>query len=120
MGVGEIGTDVCKNLCKTGFAQIQIANRTLEKSINLAKHCNVEMIEWQQLAEQIIVADVTISAVPGLQPFLMKSYLVIFADGGWSGELEAFAQKSFPCLLQIVRKTFLSSAAQALDCQAYF
>jgi glutamyl-tRNA reductase len=75
LGLGEIGTDVCKNLCKAGFGRIQIANRTLEKATALATECGVEVVEWQHVAEQIQQSDVVISAVPGLQPLLTKSYL---------------------------------------------
>jgi glutamyl-tRNA reductase len=75
LGLGEIGTDVCKNLCKAEFAKVKITNRTAEKAIALAKDYTVDVIDWQQAAEQIQEADVIISAVPGLQPFLLKSYL---------------------------------------------
>jgi glutamyl-tRNA reductase len=75
LGLGEIGTDVCKNLCKAEFARVKIANRTLEKATALAGECGVEVVDWQNVAQGIKEADVVISAVPGLQPFLMKSYL---------------------------------------------
>jgi glutamyl-tRNA reductase len=75
LGLGEIGTDVCKNLSKAQFAKIKIANRTLEKSVALAKDYAVEVVDWQQAPHHLPQADVVISAVPGLQPFLMKSYL---------------------------------------------
>lgn len=75
IGLGEIGSDICKNLCKAAFGTISIANRTLEKSLALVEECPVSVVEWDQVAEQIPRADVVISAVPGRQPFLTKARL---------------------------------------------
>lgn len=73
IGLGEIGTDVCKNLCKADFSTVKVANRTLEKSLGLIEECSVELVTWDNIPEQIPQVDVVISAVPGLQPFLMKA-----------------------------------------------
>jgi glutamyl-tRNA reductase len=94
LGVGEIGTDVCKNLGKADFARVKIANRTLEKSIALARECEVEVVEWQEVAEQIKQADVVISAVPGLQPFLMKSYLETITIHQYKGFIDLSMPRS--------------------------
>lgn len=73
VGLGEIGTDVCKNLCKSAFGTIKVSNRTLEKSLALAGECNVEVVEWEKVADQLSSADIIISAVPGIQPFFKKT-----------------------------------------------
>jgi glutamyl-tRNA reductase len=75
IGLGEIGADVCKNLCKAGVGNILVANRTLEKSQALAVDYPVQVIEWAYISEQVAKADVVISAVPGLQHFLRKSFI---------------------------------------------
>jgi glutamyl-tRNA reductase len=94
LGLGEIGTDVCKNLDKARFAQVKVANRTLEKSLALAKECEVEVVEWQHVAGEIAKADVVISAVPGLQPFLMKSYLQTIAITHYKGFIDLSMPRS--------------------------
>ncbi|QHT70393.1 glutamyl-tRNA reductase [Rhodocytophaga rosea] len=75
IGLGEIGADVCKNLCKAGIGNILVANRTLEKSQAMAAEYPVEVIEWAQISDHVAKADVVISAVPGMQPFLRKSFI---------------------------------------------
>jgi len=75
IGLGEIGTDVGKNLCKSDFSHVKVANRTPEKAFTLAEECPVELVTWDELPAQIPGVDVVISAVPGLQPFLMKAPL---------------------------------------------
>ncbi|MDO1450632.1 glutamyl-tRNA reductase [Rhodocytophaga aerolata] len=94
LGLGEIGTDVCKNLCKAEFAQVKIANRTAEKAIALAKEYAVEVIDWQQAAEQVQEADVIISAIPGLQPFLLKSYLQTISIAHYKGFIDLSMPRS--------------------------
>jgi glutamyl-tRNA reductase len=75
IGLGEIGADVGKNLCKADCSTVKVANRTPEKALSLAEECPVELVTWDELPAQIPQADVVISAVPGLQPFLMKAPL---------------------------------------------
>ncbi|MES2730858.1 MAG: glutamyl-tRNA reductase [Bacteroidota bacterium] len=75
IGLGEIGSDIGRNLCKAAFGSVTVANRTLEKSLAFAEEYPVTVVEWDQLAEQIPLADVVISAVPGLQSFLTKAHL---------------------------------------------
>lgn len=75
IGLGEIGADVCKNICKANLGSVKAANRTLEKSLALATDYELEVVKWEQIPQQIAGADVVISAVPGLQPFLKKAFL---------------------------------------------
>jgi glutamyl-tRNA reductase len=67
VGVGEIGSDVAKNLEKAGFGAIKIANRTLEKARLLAENHDFEVVDWKDIQQKISETDVIISAVPGLQ-----------------------------------------------------
>ncbi|HOX82516.1 MAG TPA: glutamyl-tRNA reductase, partial [Chryseolinea sp.] len=39
IGVGEIGQDVCLNMINSGFKQVTILNRTIEKAEKLAQRC---------------------------------------------------------------------------------
>lgn len=73
MGVGEIGADVCRNLAKTPGNQVKITNRTLEKAQELAAECQFEVLPFEQVWEGIAEADVIISSLGSLTPFIQKS-----------------------------------------------
>ncbi len=75
LGLGEIGTDVCKNLSQRNFTDISICNRTQEKAQNLALECGFNMVEFENVWENIIQADVIISSVATETPFITKNTL---------------------------------------------
>ncbi|HYG40575.1 MAG TPA: glutamyl-tRNA reductase [Cytophagales bacterium] len=75
VGLGEIGTDVYKNLVKAKFGTITLANRTIEKAHVLSDEENIQVVEWENIPEQITKSDVVISAVPGIQAFFTKKSL---------------------------------------------
>lgn len=122
IGLGEIGTDVCKNMCKAKIGTIQIANRTLEKSHTLATEFEVEVIKWEQVSQQISGADVVISAVPGLQPFLKKDFVEklpiatykCFIDLSIPRSIESTIEE-LPGVLLYNIDTIKSKASQALE-----
>ncbi|KOY87370.1 glutamyl-tRNA reductase [bacterium 336/3] len=62
LGVGEIGTDVCRNL-KGKFKNVTICNRTTSKSTELAQECEFEVADFTNVWKQIEEADVIISSV---------------------------------------------------------
>lgn len=75
LGLGEIGTDVCKNLSQRNFTDISICNRTQEKAQNLALECGFNMVEFENVWENIIQADVIISSIATETPFINKKAL---------------------------------------------
>ncbi len=75
LGLGEIGTDVCKNLSQRNFTDISICNRTQEKAQNLALECGFNMVEFENVWENIIHADVIISSIATETPFINKNAL---------------------------------------------
>jgi glutamyl-tRNA reductase len=65
IGVGEIGANVCDNFQKTSLSNIVIANRTHHKALELAQKTNATAVYWENVWEEIYLADVVISSVPG-------------------------------------------------------
>ncbi|GAB3527979.1 glutamyl-tRNA reductase [Pontibacter brevis] len=65
IGVGEIGADVCDNFQKSAICNIVVVNRTHYKALELAQKCNVKAAYWENVWEEITLADVVISSVPG-------------------------------------------------------
>ncbi len=75
LGLGEIGTDVCKNLAQRNFTNVSICNRTQEKAQNLALECGFEMVDFENVWENITNADVIISSIATETPFINKNTL---------------------------------------------
>ncbi len=72
LGLGEIGTDVCKNLVGKGFEQVAITNRTFSKAEALAAECGFEARPFEEVWTLIAEADVIISSVALPEPFINK------------------------------------------------
>ncbi|GAB3950207.1 glutamyl-tRNA reductase [Spirosoma harenae] len=84
IGLGEIGTDVCKNLeARTGSnpANITLCNRTQSKAEALAQQCGFRVADFADLTDEIRRADVIISSVmmddPLITPELLKNVDVL-------------------------------------------
>jgi glutamyl-tRNA reductase len=75
VGLGEIGTDVFKNLVKANFGTVALANRTIEKALALSEEGSFEVVKWEDIPAKIAQSDVVISAVPGIQSFFTKDSL---------------------------------------------
>ncbi len=75
LGVGEIGQDFCLNLVSSRIKKVKILNRTVEKAESLAVRCGFEFGGIDQVAEEIAVADVVISAISGQQPLITRDLL---------------------------------------------
>lgn len=72
LGVGEIGTDVVRNLAETTIKEVYICNRTYEKAAKLAEECNFQAVPFEQAWEYVEQADVIISSVNMPDPFFHK------------------------------------------------
>ncbi len=75
VGVGEIGQDVCLNMINSGFKQVTIINRTIDKAEKLAQRCGFAFDSIDQLREEISKADVIISSVSGSEPIINRALL---------------------------------------------
>jgi glutamyl-tRNA reductase len=81
VGLGEIGTDVCKNLADRGLKNITLCTRTLTKAEALAEQYSFRVADFAKLTEEIRQADVIISSVqrdePLFTPALLKDVTVL-------------------------------------------
>jgi glutamyl-tRNA reductase len=75
IGVGDIGANVCLNFCKSNIRNIVIANRTHHKAVELAKRAQAQAVYWENVPQEMQLADVIISSVPGDCFFIKKSDL---------------------------------------------
>ncbi|SFU46899.1 glutamyl-tRNA reductase [Pontibacter akesuensis] len=73
IGVGEIGANVCDNFRKSSIENLTIVNRTHHKALELAQKCNARVAYWENVWEEIKLADVVISSVPGDCFFISKA-----------------------------------------------
>jgi glutamyl-tRNA reductase len=63
LGLGEIGTDVCKNIADKEFADITVVNRTRSRAEALAQGKNFRVADFENVATEIAQADVVISSI---------------------------------------------------------
>ncbi|MFN4144426.1 MAG: glutamyl-tRNA reductase [Runella sp.] len=75
LGVGEIGTDVCRNLKEKGFEDITIVNRTQAKAEKLAEELGLKVAPFDEVEAEILKADVVVSSIVRQEPFITKSLL---------------------------------------------
>ncbi len=75
LGVGEIGTDVCRNLKEKKYTNITIVNRTYAKAEQLALELGFEAGDFENVEEEIRKADVVISSIVRDEPFITKALL---------------------------------------------
>lgn len=75
VGLGEIGTDVCKNLADRKLKRITLCNRTRSKSENLAAEYGFRIADFERLDEEVRQADVIISSVQMDEPLFTPARL---------------------------------------------
>ena len=75
VGLGEIGTDVCKNLGDRDFKNITLCNRTRAKAGLLATQYGFQLADFDQLTTELQRADVVISSVQRDQPLFTPELL---------------------------------------------
>ncbi|AUD04372.1 glutamyl-tRNA reductase [Spirosoma pollinicola] len=81
IGLGEIGTDVCKNLEARNLTNITLCNRTQSKADVLASQYGFRVADFDNLTDEIRRADVIISSImrdePLITPELLKDVNVL-------------------------------------------
>ncbi|WP_226388777.1 glutamyl-tRNA reductase [Penaeicola halotolerans] len=72
IGVGEIGTDVCRNMVNIPQASVKITNRTQATAEALAQECGYEVVPFENILDAIQEADVIVSSIMKNEPFITK------------------------------------------------
>jgi glutamyl-tRNA reductase len=75
LGLGEIGSDVCRNLKDGGYSNIKITNRTAERAEELAEECDFKVIPFELAAEAIKDSDIVLSSIGRATPFITKEFV---------------------------------------------
>ena len=75
VGLGEIGTDVCKNLADRHLSNITLCNRTHAKTEALAEQHGYRVADFNNLTDEIRRADVIISSVLRDEPLITPGVL---------------------------------------------
>ncbi|GAB4334258.1 MAG: glutamyl-tRNA reductase [Flammeovirgaceae bacterium] len=92
VGVGEIGTDVVKNLEKIKNKTVVITNRTLSKAEKLAQEFGYEVVPFEKLWEEVEKADAVISSISTPQPYFNIENL----SNHFKGSFKYFLDLSVP------------------------
>ncbi|GAB4055811.1 glutamyl-tRNA reductase [Spirosoma litoris] len=75
IGLGEIGTDVCKNLEDRKLTNITLCNRTQTKAEALAEQYGFRVADFDNLTDEIRRADVIISSIMRDDPLITPELL---------------------------------------------
>ncbi|RYC71834.1 MULTISPECIES: glutamyl-tRNA reductase [Spirosoma] len=75
IGLGEIGTDVCRNLADRNVKNITLCNRTQTKTEVLAEQYGFRIADFANLTDEIRQADVIISSVMRDEPLITPTLL---------------------------------------------
>ena len=73
LGLGEMGSDVARNLVGSHFSRIAIANRTREKADAIGLETGAEVLDWEAWRAQATDFDVIISSVSASEPVLTRA-----------------------------------------------
>lgn len=75
IGAGETNTLAAQHLQNQGVTQFTIANRTLERGIELANMLNGRAIELTELSDELINAEIVISSTASTLPIVGKGMI---------------------------------------------
>ena len=70
IGAGEMAELAAEHLLSSGVERIVVANRTLERSLALARRFNGTTVAWEDLAEELRTADIIVSSTGSPEPIL--------------------------------------------------
>jgi glutamyl-tRNA reductase len=76
VGVGEIGTDVCRNLSQNTNAEVTLVNRTRSKAEALGAELGFRVADFADIEAEISRADVIVSSIQREEPFFTKEMMV--------------------------------------------
>jgi glutamyl-tRNA reductase len=76
VGLGEIGSDVCRNLAQKADTDVTIINRTRSRADVLAAELNFRVADMTEIEAEISGADVIVSSIASDEPFFTKEMMV--------------------------------------------
>jgi len=76
VGLGEIGSDVCRNLAQKQGVEVTIVNRTRSKADSLAAELGFRVADFSEIESEISRADVIVSSIARDEPFFTKEMMV--------------------------------------------
>lgn len=76
VGLGEIGTDVCRNLAQKRDAEVTIVNRTKSKAEKLGTELGFRVANFFDIEAEISKADIIVSSIARDEPFFTKEMMV--------------------------------------------
>ncbi|GAB3174100.1 glutamyl-tRNA reductase [Telluribacter humicola] len=75
VGLGEIGTDVCRNLANKEGADITLVNRTRSKADALSTELGFRVADFEDIDIEIMRADVIVSSIVCDEPYFTKELM---------------------------------------------
>jgi len=72
LGAGQIGEEVVKNLVKANYTDLTIVNRTMSKSLELARQYGLKVYPFEEYLDAVNHSDVVISSVSADRQILLK------------------------------------------------
>ncbi|MCE7040914.1 glutamyl-tRNA reductase [Dyadobacter sp. CY312] len=76
VGLGEIGSDVCRNLAQKADADVTIINRTRSRADVLAQELGFRVANFNDIEAEVANADIIISSIARDEPFFTKEMMV--------------------------------------------
>ena len=76
VGLGEIGTDVCRNLSQNTDAEVTLVNRTRSKAEALGTELGFRVADFSDIETEISHADIIVSSIQREEPFFTKEMMV--------------------------------------------
>lgn len=76
LGLGEIGTDVCKYIAEQKIGSVKVMNRTLSKAESYANTYGFEFAPIENLALEVAKADLVISSIRNTTPMITKQVIM--------------------------------------------
>jgi len=75
IGAGEMAELAAEHLATNGVSQMYIANRTLERAIELARKFKAKTVPFEQFVDSIAVVDIVISSTGATEPIISKKVI---------------------------------------------
>ena len=76
VGLGEIGSDVCRNLAQKADADVTIINRTRSRADILAQELGFRVADVTDIEAEVAKADIIVSSIARDEPFFTKEMMV--------------------------------------------
>ncbi len=75
IGLGELGNSIAKNICQyLPESELTIANRSIDKSIELANELSVQWQDIKDISQLIDNSQIIIACMQAIEPFILASY----------------------------------------------